>query len=182
MKIELDIDPAQLSIGVLEILRGLSDKDKTDIGKSLIREWLSVHPKEEKEIHDKNILIEMMKSQNETEDVVKQSYRYKERTQKFVPVREKMIQTIIIEGVKIFQEIVSDRIKEDDNLTTVFDSAMEDVESNFPMYVNQAMVQWFAQHMGNVSSFVIDQQVNMLNTQDNVSRIMSHLQNQGHVL
>ena len=182
MQITLDIDPAQLSLGVLEILRGLSQEKKEEIAASVIKDWLSETPKDERRIFENELVRNMMKRKNESEEKVRESYDFREAARKFVPVREKMVKTIIEEAVKTFQAIVKQQIDNDEYLRKTFDEVLAKVELNFPDYVRDAIIHWFGQNMQQIMFNLQNTEVNNMNLTGQVENILQHLRSNGAAL
>jgi hypothetical protein len=182
MQVTLDIDPSQLSIGVLEILRGLTQEKKNEIAADVVRDWLSTTSVEEKKIYENELIRTMMKSKGKTEEQIRDDYNFRENMRKFTPVRERMIKLIIEEGVVAFKNIISLEIGANEYLQKVFKECLESVKYNMPSYVQQAIIKWFCDNMSTIMMNMQTFEIDKISTNGNVDKIMEHLRSQGAMI
>jgi len=159
MKVTIDIDPVQISLGVLEILRSLPESEKQRIAGEIIKDWLSVTHDQEKQIYEKEIATTLMRRSGKKESDIREGYEFREAMKEYVSVREKMIKTILDEGVRLFKSTVEVQIQSSEYIQDVFSKAMDVVRINFPTYVQNAVAQWFINQMSSIQ----DQTMNYAN-------------------
>ena len=182
MKVELDIDPGSLSLGILEILRGLSEEQKIKVASDIVKEWLSVEHKQEKELYEREIVTRLMKSERQNEGSVRSSYRFKEYMSNYKSCRDQMIGRIYEEGEKHIKKIIGKEIAASENYKKTFEEVINKLELNFPNYVQSALTSWFVNQMNEWSHTIMDTNINIPTMQISLQEIKDKLNSMGGII
>lgn len=179
MQITLDINPTDLSLGIIKILSDLPEKEKIRIASEIVKEWLSTKHEEEKEVFKETVITQLMKSENKKAEDVIDSYRYNDRMSKFKSCRDKMIEHIFSEGEKHFKQIIKKEIEDSEYYEPVFKECLKIVKENFPSYVQHAIQSWFINNIAQWSHDIHRTLVDLPNIETSVLDIKHKLNKMG---
>lgn len=179
MQITMDINPADLSLGILQILDKLSEDDKKKIASDVVKEWLSVRHEEEKDVFKQNIIVQLMASERKKEEDIVGTYTYNERMKKFKSSRDKMIEHIFAEGEKYFKQVIKKEIEDSEHYEVVFKECLKLIKENFPTYVQHAIQSWFINNLAQWSHEIYRASVDLPNIDASVSNIKQKLNEMG---
>ncbi len=175
MQLILDVNPTDLSLGIINIINSLSDEDKKKIASDIVREWLSIKHEEEKEFFRQIVINQLMSSERKKEEEVVRTYQYNERMKKFKSSRDKMIEHIFIEGERYFKDVIKHEITENENYEPIFKECLNVIKENFPSYVQHAIQSWFISNISQWSHEIYQTSVNLPDIQSSISGIKQKL-------
>ncbi len=164
MKIELNIEASQLGDTVIDVFKNLTKKEKKDLAEKVLLQWLSEPYDVERNIAatatiekikrvGDTIYVDGHKNPNSlTDDQIKSSREFKEQVGDFKSSRDIMIAEITEEAIKHYKEMIPEEIKNDKQLEKIMNETMKVIKTDFPKFVHDAMIAWFAHNMTSMAS------------------------------
>jgi len=165
MEIKLNIDANQLNETVIDLFKVLTDEQKKDLVTQAIKGWLNGEYAGERLAHEEALISEFRSknlplsswSQDKkggdpsvTDDDIKNSRAFMSRMGSYKSVREVMVSEIVSTSVDTIKQKVKGFVDSDLKLKEAFERVRENVESNFPGMVRQAMTSWMVNSMRDV--------------------------------
>lgn len=179
MQLTLDIQPEDLSLGIIEILSSLPQEEKIKIASNLIDKWLNADPEKEKEIYRNDVICKLMQNQKISEAEAKNNYQYREQMSKFESTQSKIIKAMFKELERTAIDIVNDRVKNSEITQTTFEACLKTVGDNFPDYVMKAIQSWFMNNIAQWSHEIYRSSMELPNLETSISNIKEKLRKMG---
>jgi hypothetical protein len=151
MKIELEVDPKDLTKSLKEILDTLPAEQRLEIAQRAMTNWL----KEPYDIERKAKELELVASLREksysgrveTDAEVRQGWKFQEAMRGWKSSKETMISEITAQIVADYKAQVKAVIESDPKIQAMREEVTKIVKETFPTMVHQAMVTFMASNM-----------------------------------
>ena len=160
MDITLKIDSSNLGETVVDLFKNISTEKKEALATEILSNWLKEPYDIERKAFEEEAKREALKKvlapssysdydrkNYGTMETIHNSEQYRSLMRGFVSTKEEMVKAITEEATKIYREKVVEYVKTDKQLQKVMDATMETVKEDFPKFVHDAMMYWFAQQM-----------------------------------
>lgn len=156
MKIELDVNPAELTKSLAEILGSLTPEQKLSIAKETMEKWLREPFDAERQAREAMVIDQMKKEQEtsgyrkDSEQEIRSGYRFRERMQDFKSTKETMVREITLAVIDAYKTQVKQVVESDPKIQAMKDEVIAIIKEKFPESVHDAMVTWMASSMENM--------------------------------
>jgi YesN/AraC family two-component response regulator len=153
MKIELDVNPQDLTKSLAEILNTLTPEQKTSIAKETMEKWLREPYDAERLAKERDVVDAIKKDQekrgyrNETEQEIRGGYDFRRQMEGFQSTKAIMVKEITQAVIGAYQSQVKQVVESDPKIQAMKDEVIEIIKETFPKTVHAAMVQWMASSM-----------------------------------
>lgn len=151
MKIELDVNPGELSKSVVEIINNLTPEQKVDIARQTMEKWLKEPYDVERLAKERQVVEKLMAKdtfgRKETEQEVRNGYQFREEMRGWKSTKEAMVETITRETVASYQAEVKKVVESDPKIQAMKDEVVQIIRETFPKAAHEAMVTWMASSM-----------------------------------
>lgn len=188
MQISLNIDSSNIGGTIEQVFADLSHEEKRELAKTVMLEVLRTPMESERVVYERQVidtLIEETKGETYSSYRItdaasaRSSHKYRERMQKFQSTSDRMMTMIVNATVAHYKELVTELVKNDEQLAAQYVSVRDKIVADFPATVQTAMALQFASQMGQVSNFLLQQQVAPNQAQVLALSIQQQLSNQG---
>lgn len=149
MKIELDIDPQDLTKSLKETLDALPQEKRIEIARRTMEAWLRDPWDIERTAKEREV-IERMRQRHlsqESDDQIRRRWDFKQAMGDWKSTKETMVQTITGEISAAYREEVRKVIENDPKIQAMKEEVVQMIRTTFPKAVHDAMVQWMASSM-----------------------------------
>jgi hypothetical protein len=152
MKIELDVNPGELSKSVVEILNNLTPEQKVDVARQTMEKWLKEPYDFERLTKEREVIAHIQATtpsyrEKETEQQIRGGYDFRDKMRDFKSTKEIMIKTITEGVMETYKAEVKKTIESDPKIQAMKDEVIAIIKETFPKTVHEAMVQWMASSM-----------------------------------
>lgn len=154
MKIELDVNPQDLTKSLTEILNSLTPEQKAAIAKETMEKWLREPYDAERIAKEQSVVDAIKKDQekrgyrsNETEQEIRGGYEFRRQMEGFRSTKAIMIKEITQAVIESYQSQVKQVVESDPKIQAMKDEVVVIIKETFPKTVHEAMMQWMASSM-----------------------------------
>lgn len=151
MKIELEVDPKDLTKSLKEILDTLSPENRLELARRAMESWLREPYDIERKVKEQQE-VERIKNQHsygrkETEEEIRSGYQLREAMRDWKSTKEQMITTVTQEIASSYKAQVKEVIESDPKIQAMKEEVVKIVKETFPTMVHEAMVAFMASNM-----------------------------------
>jgi len=154
MKIELDVNPQDLTKSLTEILSTLTPEQKLSIAKDTMEKWLREPYDAERIAKEQDVIDAIKKDQEtrsyrgkETEQEIRSGYEFRQKMEGFRSTKATMVKEITQAVIESYQSQVKQVIQSDPKIQAMKDEVIAVIKETFPKVAHDAMVQWMASSM-----------------------------------
>lgn len=159
MKVELQIDAANMGETVVDMFKNLPAEKREELATKVLHDWLR-EPYEVEKLTADRAALEYARarnsgyhgSANKTDEDLRGGYEYREFYAKHKSSRQLMIEEITKATIEHHKKAVVEQIKADPQMNAVLTETIASIKENFPKYVHDAMIAWFASHLQSMGS------------------------------
>jgi uncharacterized protein YgbK (DUF1537 family) len=166
MEITLNVKSDQVSDSLSEIMTHLTTEQKENLAKQMLNKWLEEPCVVNQVTRDTEVIREMRASSSRevyaggkyvraseaTDEQIKMSSEFRERVNKYQTPKEKMMSEIMASVIAHHQKEVSKAIELDPRMNEVKDATIGYLRQNYGSLVQNAIMYWLAEHMGDIAS------------------------------
>lgn len=161
MQLTINVSEADFGTELKEIMNSLSQEEKKEIAKTVflktLNEVTDSHRtliEKEQEVFKKiqDSLYSSSKSEYDTPEKMRKHYKYEEFMRVAKSPKEEAIAAILSTGVATFKELATQMVREDEGLKKIWNACSDQIREDFPKYIHDAMIYYFASHLGNMQS------------------------------
>jgi len=194
MEVKLTIDSSNIGETVVELFKNIPAEKKEAMALDILGKWLAEPYDTERKAYEeeaKRKALERIlassydwdRKNHGTIETVHNSSQFRDLMNGFKSSKEVMVETITKEATEIYRTKVVEFVKTDEQLQKVMSLTMEAVKEDFPKFVHDAMMYWFAQQMSTTMSTASMALTQSGNTQEMVKRICQQvgLNTQGYL-
>jgi len=153
MKIELDVNPADLTKSLAEILGSLKPEERAAIAKETMEKWLREPYDAERQAREA-MCVEAIKAEqkgggyrSESDSEIRSGYRFREMMRDFRSTKETMVREITGAVIEAYKANVKHVVESDPKIQAMKDEVIQVIKEKFPQSVHDAMVAWMAGSM-----------------------------------
>lgn len=156
MKIELDVNAAELTKSLSEILSSLTPEQRVQIATETMQRWLREPYDAERQAREamavESVKQEMAKSgyRQETDSEIRNGYRFRQFMEGFKSTKEVMVKEITLAVIDAYKTEVKKVVESDPKIQAMKDEVVAILKEKFPEAVHDAMVTWMASSMENM--------------------------------
>jgi hypothetical protein len=165
MEITLNVKSDQVSESLSEIMTHLTTEQKENLAKQMLDKWLEEPCVVNQVTRDAEVIREMRVSSKEiyaggkyvraseaTDEQIKMSHDFRDMVNKYKTPKEKMMSEIMASVIAYHQKEVSKAIELDPRMNEVKDATIGYLRQNYGSLVQNAIMYWLAEHMGDIAS------------------------------
>jgi hypothetical protein len=165
MEITLNVKSDQVSESLSEIMIHLTTEQKENLAKQMLDKWLEEPCVVNQVTRDAEVIREMRVSSKEiyaggkyvraseaTDEQIKMSHDFRDMVNKYKTPKEKMMSEIMASVIAYHQKEVSKAIELDPRMNEVKDATIGYLRQNYGSLVQNAIMYWLAEHMGDIAS------------------------------
>lgn len=157
MQITLNIDSANIGGTVEQVFASLSDEEKKGLAKQVMLEVLRKPMASERLVYEQKMAEQVIAQKAgshydriDTIEKAKSTYEYRTLMEKYKSTSERMMEEITRTAVKHYSELVSDLVKEDEQVQTIFSVMREQFVADMPKLMQMAMAAQFAKQVDTI--------------------------------
>lgn len=151
MKIELEVDPKDLTKSLKEILDTLPPEQRLELARKAMETWLREPYDIERKVREREVIENLKNKSNygrpETEEEIRNSYGFRNAMQEWRSTKERMIETITKEISDQYKAAVREVLAQDQKIQAMKDEVVKIVKETFPKIFHEAMVAWTASNI-----------------------------------
>lgn len=165
MKVELNIETSQLGDTIIDVFKNFTKKEKKEMAEKVLMKWLTEPYEIErsikiadaiKKIKDKGDTIYSggiyKKPSLLTDEQIADTNECSREMENFKSSRDIMIEEITSEAIKHYKKIIPEKIENDKQLEKVMKATTGVIKEDFPKFVHDAMIAWFAHNMSSMAN------------------------------
>jgi len=158
---------------VVKLFENLTPEQREKVATNVLEKWLSEPYSAEKRVKEEEILKEIRRrndsyDRGKSDQEIIDSYDFQQRLSGFKSSREKMVEEITKQSVEFYKKQIEEKIKNDEKLNKVMNEVLEQIQSNFPKLVNEAMMAWF---FNNMSTMANDAKMSLMQSQNAMNAV-----------
>lgn len=187
MQVTLNIDAAQLGDTVVDLFKNIPAEKKEEIAANILQKWLEQPYEIERKSYTENAKRKALeevsassygydKERYGTLEKIEGSDAFRRLMNQFKSSRETMIEAITTEATETYRKKVTELIQTDEQMQKMFEATRDVISEDFPKFVHDAMMYWFAQNMTNVFQAVPMAMAQSRMTAESVQKIKEKLQ------
>jgi hypothetical protein len=185
MNVTLDLEGSQMSDNVVDLFSKLTTKQKEKIAVQVLEKWFAEPVGFERIAFEEAVIRKVRDGSfklgydnvnewvNKSDEQIKTHYAFRDHMKAFKGVREQMVETIVSEAVKVFNDKALDMIKNNPTYSAMWDKMEAQIMTDFPEIIKQSMMLHFANQMNNIQ-FALSQS---LSNQGNLNLLKTNLTN-----
>lgn len=152
MKIELDVNPGELSKSVVDIINNLTPEQKVDIARQTMEKWLREPYDIERQAKEREVVAALIANrpsyrERETEEQIRKGYDFQQAMRDFQSTKEIMIKQITQAITEMYKSEVKKVVETDPKIQAMKDEVIATIKEKFPETANKAMMLWMASSM-----------------------------------
>lgn len=187
MKVEINIDPSNFGGTIEQVFQSLTEEDKKELAKEVLSKYLLEDYKAERLAKAQEIIRNLRergdsswsnnsdKYKNMTDEEVIGTYEYKQRENQIKTSKEEMILTITTAAITHYKELVNDLIKNDTQLTEIYEKVKTVIEDNYAEYVKQTMMSVMTNLFSDTFKSSMENKYNLINMHNEIDQIKQNL-------
>lgn len=151
MKIEIEVNPGELTKSLKEILDTLPPDQRLELARKAMETWLKepydIERKAKEQAEVERIKHKDSWGRKETETEIRCGYDFRNSMQGWKSTKEQMVENITREISEQYKASVKEVIANDPKIQAMKDEVIQIVKENFPKIFHQAMVVWTASNV-----------------------------------
>lgn len=159
MEIKFDIDASQMDETLVEIFKNISQEQKEEIARDVLRGWLSENAPMSVEERQKIILKQMQDEDihdgtKHTNAQIVESYEFNRRMREVSSLKDIILKEVHKDVYEYYKKVIQYEIENDPAMQEMKDEAYKAILSNMPAIMVNAMSDIIAKSMGSMQSMV----------------------------
>lgn len=154
MKIELEVDPKDLTKSLKEILDTLPPEQRQELAKKTMEAWLKAPYDIERKVKEREVVERLKGKRNygrpETEEEIRSGYDFRNEMQGWRSTKDQMVETITREIADQYKTAVREVLAQDPKIQAMKEEVTAIVKETFPRIFHEAMVAWTASNIQNM--------------------------------
>jgi hypothetical protein len=179
MKIELNIDAANIGDTVVDMFKNLTPEKRDELAREVINRWFDMPYGAEKEMHERSGVLKMQamsEHKNKSDSECRKSWEFDKIAGEFKDTRALFLKETVELVSKGVIQVVAERLKNDPEIQKMVDAVTADVKVNFPKYVHDAMIAWFCGNMNSMAQGMSSALFQSGNTQQQLNDLTKRLE------
>lgn len=187
MKVELNIDASNFGGTIEQIFQSLTEEDKKELAKDVLSKYLLEDYKAERLAKAQEIIRNLRergdstwnnnsdKYKNMTDEEVMNTYEYKQRENQIKTSKEDMILAITTAAITHYKELVNNLVKNDPQMTEIYEKVKTVIEDNYAEYVKQTMMSVITNLFSDTFRSSMENRYSLLNMHNDIDQIKQAL-------
>lgn len=153
MKISIEVDEGSVGKSIEDVLKGLTPEQKTGVAKEVMLRWLETNFQEKERSARESAVVQEIQSKvsyygSKNDSDIRNSWDFREAMKDWRSSGDLLVQTIAKDVIQDYKALVHDLIDKDPSFQAMREDVLKIIRESFPKMVHDAMVAWFAGHMG----------------------------------
>lgn len=179
MNINLEIKADQIGDTVIDVFKSLSEDQKKEVASKIMEKWMKDPISIERDVIEQKVIDDLrnkedyLKKQSDAE--IRANYRFRDAMKNQRGTKEAMILSVMESVSSYFKSSVDEMIKNDEAIKNMLEVVKDEIRTNYPKFVHDAMIAFFAGHMQNIGQGITQALMQTDNNQNMMKNIANKL-------
>lgn len=183
MQLTINVSEADFGHELKEIMDSLSLEEKKDIAREVLQKALNEVTDSQRTLREKEEgVFEKIrnsfyneKDKQQTPEQLRTNYEYKRLMDATKSTKELALEEILKAAVVSFKELSTTMVKEDKELKKIWIAASEQIRVDFPKYVHDAVVYYFASQLDSMKAGIMAASMTAQNAAMSIEQIKQRI-------